>query len=600
MIISPTTGNGFSGALSYIHKEHEKDLQEYQKPKILQENFVFGTVSEQAKLMRNIALCNARSSRPVLHLSISFHKEEKISEEVRDQIFDKILEELRADRDNHQFVIAQHFDSDHEHYHILLNKVGLDRTNINTSYIVNRCQVIADKIEQELNLRRTYGRTIVYDPASEKGYRYTSDQERNLKEKFLDKAENVRDTKKFIQDSLLMALADPNVVDASTLEVALKEKEIDSRMNVDGKGNLKGISLRYNNQAYKGTQLGLKSKYIQGFFNKKKNEQEITSQTSEMIPEVPVSLREELIAKMESSEKQMKNLVQLKYFYEQSIKDILGQIRKEESNVDQLLTVFERKGFIKENETFHNNTFSFPIEDEIKWISENINIVKQCRLIFEKEKKEYIQLMETPIPKIPTFILPKKKKRLEDERNYLVREKERVVEPTLNIWGLSSQTSFFMKILGNISDEEKIQNQLKKELIKIISEEKRKNLEIKSKENLSDQHINDYISNRQLYNTSDDYVNDFLKDYEHESELKDLFWLDKKFNSLESDEEKLQFLEKEMNLSFLEARELCNDFFSDDKDILHSKIKCLNTLLDLLIRSQDEILEKRTQNRMRL
>ena len=90
MIISASTGSGFGGALSYIHKEHEKELTLDQKPKILEENMVFGSCREQAFMMRDIANGNARSSRPVLHLSVSFHQEEKVKEEVRALIFDKI------------------------------------------------------------------------------------------------------------------------------------------------------------------------------------------------------------------------------------------------------------------------------------------------------------------------------------------------------------------------------------------------------------------------------------------------------------------------------------------------------------------------------
>ncbi|VXB09474.1 hypothetical protein [Chryseobacterium sp. 8AT] len=56
MIINATTGTGFLGAISYIHKEHEKDFSQEQMPKILEENMVFGTVPEQAYLMRSIAI----------------------------------------------------------------------------------------------------------------------------------------------------------------------------------------------------------------------------------------------------------------------------------------------------------------------------------------------------------------------------------------------------------------------------------------------------------------------------------------------------------------------------------------------------------------
>lgn len=202
MIINATTGTGFLGALSYIHKKHEKNFTEEQKPIILEENMVFGSVAEQAYLMKSIAIRNARSSRPVLHLSVSFHKDEIINSTTRDLIFDKILKEIGATRDNNQFVIAQHFDAEHEHYHILINKVGFDRRNINTSYIINKCQVIADKIEIELDLRKTVGRTIIYDPDNEKGFRYTTQEERREKKVFLDKSTGIKEAKEHIRNTI--------------------------------------------------------------------------------------------------------------------------------------------------------------------------------------------------------------------------------------------------------------------------------------------------------------------------------------------------------------------------------------------------------------
>ena len=75
-----------------IRDRHETQLTEERKPKILEENMVFGSISDHAYMMRDIAKRNARSSRPVLHLSVSFHQEEKLSESVRNQIFDKILQ----------------------------------------------------------------------------------------------------------------------------------------------------------------------------------------------------------------------------------------------------------------------------------------------------------------------------------------------------------------------------------------------------------------------------------------------------------------------------------------------------------------------------
>lgn len=593
MIISPTTGCGFSGALSYIHKAHEKDFEENQKPKILQENFVFGTVAEQAKLMQNVASGNARSSRPVLHLSISFHQEEEISLEKRDQIFDRILEELGADRDNHQFVIAQHFDADHEHYHILLNKVGLDRTNINTSYIVNKCQVIADKLEQELNLRKTTGRTIVYDPTSEKGYRYTKDEERKPKIQFLDKAENIRNTKEFLKETILSELSQKYVTTPWELVMALQEKGIHTEIKKDMEGILKGISFRYNNQAYKGSQLGIKSKQIQQVLD---NKQKLISGVKESDLVAPViSWKEELQIKIDASKSKQRNLEDFNIAYSKVVDRIIIETKKEAKDVIKLLSIFEDEGFSRKDNSLYGFEISFPILKETAWIISNIKKVENRKIIFEEEKKNYEELMKTLPQEIPFFILPYKRKKLKEENELLKREQDRAKEPVFEVWGLNSNSNLLIEIQKAIKKEISIQEKLKKEVKTKMREEDLKKLIEESKKRISNSHIEEYISVRKECKIISSYI-DFIRNYEHISPLKDLFWLDKKFESLDSENEKINFLQREFNLDIIKAESLHSNFFEINKEIILMKVKGLNQLSDRIIRSKDLIPEVRKEN----
>ena len=77
MVGNATTGTGFGGVLSYVYKEKVKDLKEEEKPEFIASNQVYGSPKEMAKQMRFISKENEYVSRPVLHVSLSFSKEEK-------------------------------------------------------------------------------------------------------------------------------------------------------------------------------------------------------------------------------------------------------------------------------------------------------------------------------------------------------------------------------------------------------------------------------------------------------------------------------------------------------------------------------------------
>ena len=537
--------------------------------------------------MRNVASSNARSSRPVLHLSISFHQEEKLKIETRDIIFTRILEELGASWDNHQFVIAQHFDASHEHYHILLNKVGLDRTNINTSYIKNKCQVIADKLEQELDLRRTYGRTVVYDPTSEKGFRYTKEEERNVKTKFSDKADNVRSVKEFLRTTILRLMDDGLVKNVSELVGALKQQGIETETKFD-QAVLKGISFRYKNQAYKGTQLRLKSKQIQNHFdNKSKNQHLIGHKKEETLEEV--SWKEEIENSIKASENKQRELEKFLKSYKAVITKIIERIKNEEDDAEELLSEFTKgESDFNENQNYFEK-FEFLISDERRWILKKINIVQSSRKEYEKELLEYKKVQEAAYHEISFFMLPGKRKLLQEQNERLRKEKKRFKEPKLEIWGLEGEGHFQNAINLEINQEIDNQRKLRLEKQKKQAEENQRILEEQSKEKLSLEDIKVYKNNRMQYANEEDYIQNFLTNYEHDWELKDLFWLDKKFYSLETENERARYLQYEFGLSDKAAYSLASYFFEAEEKVLEMKIECLNRLPDRLIRGKDEI-----------
>ncbi|MEG0915632.1 MAG: relaxase/mobilization nuclease domain-containing protein [Myroides sp.] len=258
MIAFSNTGTGFKGAISYVLKEHEKNLPALQKPIVIEQNNIWGSSSEIARQMRFIADSNSKSSRPVLHIAFSFHKDEKLPLEKSLVAMHLALREINFHRDKNQYLLVKHNDTDVEHYHWIINKVDLNAKNLDTGYIKNRLQVACDKVEKQLGLRHTQGRTIIYDPESEKGYKFIKKEKLNNKV-FKEKSVNISDVKQFIYDELIRILSYLKTIEQLVHELSKKDIECQTTFNKNG---LSGVSFRYNNQAYKGSQIGVKAKDI--------------------------------------------------------------------------------------------------------------------------------------------------------------------------------------------------------------------------------------------------------------------------------------------------------------------------------------------------
>jgi len=269
MVVEVSTGNGFRSTISYVHKEHEKDLPQDKKPEVIEKNLVFGNTPEMARQMRFVSNGNSRMSKPVMHVSVSFDAKERISEEQRQKAVQSVLKEMGVKAQDHQYLIVKHNDTVNPHYHIVLNKVDLDGKKLNLGFdgkkeefIKNRLQVIADKIEQEQGLQRTQGRNIIYDANSEKGYRFLSKEEKaeqkaRNKKAIREKNPNKREQQTAIKNEVVKVLQDKKISTADDLKKALESKGIDIRFT-ENKNGISGVSFKTDKISVKGSQIGAK------------------------------------------------------------------------------------------------------------------------------------------------------------------------------------------------------------------------------------------------------------------------------------------------------------------------------------------------------
>lgn len=262
------TGKGFTGVISYAKQEmaKQKDIAQEQRAEVLQEHNIGGNTRDIAKQMREVAMERPTVQKPVLHIQINFHPDEKLTKEQANKAIDAVLKEIGVNKENNQYLVAQHKDKEHDHYHAVINRVGLDGSLVSNEKILDRLQVACDKVEQEQGLRRTEGRTIFYDPTQEKGFRYATSEEkadhratksRDKKTIISDKNEKVSYVKKDIQDRINDVLADKSVTTPEQFKERLESLDIDVKFTKQASG-ISGVSFKKDDVSIKGSAIDAK------------------------------------------------------------------------------------------------------------------------------------------------------------------------------------------------------------------------------------------------------------------------------------------------------------------------------------------------------
>lgn len=144
MIAKAVKGKGFRGALEYdLTKEQGRVIDKNmagEKPRELAAEF-----GEIRKLRPNLG-------KAVLHVSLSAAPGEKLSDDQWREIGKRYMDGMGLD--NNQFVMTRHVDTDHEHIHILANRIRFDGSVTSDSHDYKRQEVIMRELEKEYGLQR--------------------------------------------------------------------------------------------------------------------------------------------------------------------------------------------------------------------------------------------------------------------------------------------------------------------------------------------------------------------------------------------------------------------------------------------------------------
>ena len=154
MIGKYITGKSFRGCLNYcLHdKLQNQDGQAAVKNRaeVLVYHKCYGNDKELIQQFEDVRLLNQKVSKPVLHITLSLAPGERLG---RDKLAE-IIEECAKDFGfaANQYVAVGHRDTDHQHLHIVANRIGLDGRTVSDSNSYKKMASFCRRMEVKFSL----------------------------------------------------------------------------------------------------------------------------------------------------------------------------------------------------------------------------------------------------------------------------------------------------------------------------------------------------------------------------------------------------------------------------------------------------------------
>lgn len=152
MIGKIVIGKSFRGCIAYCLEDKklstEKALTGH-RAEVLRYNLCFGNKKELTEQFRDVRKLNSRLSKPVLHITLSLAKGEKVDRHILQGIVEDCAKHIGFDKN--QYLAVKHKDTAHQPLHIVANRIGFDGRTLSDS---NSYKNIADFCRQaELKYR---------------------------------------------------------------------------------------------------------------------------------------------------------------------------------------------------------------------------------------------------------------------------------------------------------------------------------------------------------------------------------------------------------------------------------------------------------------
>jgi len=240
-------GKSFAGALNYNLKKFNHP-NEQKRAELLDTNFS----SLDAKLIvREVELIRSfkpNLNRYVYHTTLNFSNEDFLNSEQMMEIAKEYLAE--SGYTNNQYAIFRHYDAEHPHVHLLVNRITFDGEVVSDSNNYKKSEAILRKLEAKHNL-------VSVAPSKEAAVRAVTKGEIEMMER------TGKPSDKLLLQELMNNLLSQKGMDLSELIEKGEQAGIHFLFNQASTGRVSGITYFYSGLKIRGQALGNRYKWAE-------------------------------------------------------------------------------------------------------------------------------------------------------------------------------------------------------------------------------------------------------------------------------------------------------------------------------------------------
>lgn len=156
MIGKITIGKSFRGCLMYCFNDKRKlypdEVIFKNRAEVVALNQCNGTALELIKQFNNVRQLNPKLAKPVLHITLSMAPGEHLSKNKLMEVVEQCAKDFGFE--NNQYVSVLHKDTDHQHIHIVANRIGLDMKTVSDSNSFKQIATFCRKMELVYKLQQ--------------------------------------------------------------------------------------------------------------------------------------------------------------------------------------------------------------------------------------------------------------------------------------------------------------------------------------------------------------------------------------------------------------------------------------------------------------
>jgi hypothetical protein len=155
MIGKITIGKSFRGCIGYCLndkiKEQNKDVLK-NRAEVLLYNKCCGNEQELVQQFNEVRQLNPKLSKPVLHITLSLAPGENVSKDKLMEMSEHCAKDMGFE--NNQYLAIAHRDTDHQHLHIIANRIGFDKRTVSDSNNYQKISKYCRKMELKYELKQ--------------------------------------------------------------------------------------------------------------------------------------------------------------------------------------------------------------------------------------------------------------------------------------------------------------------------------------------------------------------------------------------------------------------------------------------------------------